>query len=370
MRVVLAPDSFKGSLSAAAVASALADGWSSVRPGDEILFRPMADGGEGTLEAIAGALPEARRFTLDALGANLEPRTASWLLLPQIAHEPKTAVVELASVCGIEGLAELAPMTASTFGLGQVIAAAVQSGGKRILIGLGSSASTDGGAGMLAALGARLIDSSGQPLPLGGAALSRLAAIELAGLIDLTGIELIGLTDVNNPLLGARGAAKVFGPQKGATSQQVEQLDAALGRFSEIGGPELADVPGAGAAGGTGFGLLLLSAQLQSGAQTIAELIGLAAACAGADLVVTGEGSFDAQSAAGKVPSRVLDLARGATARNAALVAGRVSEDADTAGFDQVVSLTELAGSQAAALAEPERWLGLAAAELAAALSD
>jgi glycerate 2-kinase len=160
VRVVLAPDSFKGSLTAAEVCDALAEGWLSLRPGDEMALRPMADGGEGTLDAIARALPQARRFAIDVLGANLEPRSASWLLLPQSDDEPKTAVVELASACGIEGLRELAPMTASTFGLGQVIEAAVRAGAKRIFVGLGSSASTDGGAGMLAALGARLRDAA------------------------------------------------------------------------------------------------------------------------------------------------------------------------------------------------------------------
>jgi glycerate 2-kinase len=361
VRVVLAPDSFKGSLTAAEVCDALAEGWLSLRPSDEMALRPMADGGEGTLEAIAKAVPRAETFPIEVLGADLEPRTASWLLLRESGDEPKSAVVELASACGIEGLRELAPMTASTFGLGQVIEAAVASGAKRILVGLGSSASTDGGAGMLAALGARLIDSAREPLPPGGAALSRLAAIELAGLIDLTGIELIGLTDVNNPLLGTRGAAKVFGPQKGATPQQVNQLDEALSQFSDVAGPDLAEVPGAGAAGGTGFGLLLLGAQLQSGADTIAELIGLAAACAEADVVITGEGRFDSQSAAGKVPAKVAALA----ARKTELVAGQISPEADVSAFTSTTSLTDLAGTSELAIRDAGHWLREAGAALA-----
>ena len=379
MRVVLAPDSFKGSLSAAGVASALAEGWQGVRPTDQLMLRPMADGGEGTLAAMAAALPKVETRSIQVFGADLQPRAGSWLLLPKLGDEPTTAVVELASVCGIEGLKQLAPMTASTFGLGQAIAAAVQAGARRVLVGLGSSASTDGGAGMLAALGVKLCDASGALLPPGGAALSQLTLIDTTGLIDLEGVELIGLTDVSNPLLGELGAASVFGPQKGASPQQVGALDVALTRFSEIAGtefaaglesaaePGLAAIPGAGAAGGTGFGLLLLGAQLQSGADMVAELIGLKAACAGADVVVTGEGRFDSQSAAGKVPSRVHDVARGALARNLALVAGQVSADANTSGFDQVVSLTHLAGSEKTALAEPERWLRKAAFTLASA---
>lgn len=323
----------------------------------------MADGGEGTLAAMAIALPLAQRSKIEVSGANGDPRTANWLLLPPRDHEPKTALVELASACGIEGLAELIPMTASTFGLGQVIEAAVASGAKRILIGLGSSASTDGGTGMLAALGARLLDADGDALPLGGAALSRLARIDMAGLVDLEGVELIGLTDVSNPLLGERGAARIFGPQKGASGQQVETLDAALTRLSEVAGKHLAEVPGAGAAGGAGFGLLLLGAQLKSGAETIAELIGLSAAVAEADLVITGEGKFDSQSAAGKVPAKVAALAAGRTA----LVAGQVSPEADISAFVSTTSLTDLAGSSELAIGDAAHWLREAGAALATA---
>jgi glycerate 2-kinase len=362
VRVVLASDSFKGSLTAAAVCDALAEGLGAQLQEVILILKPMADGGEGTLSAVARALPQVSFQSVEVLGADLKPLTAGWLLLPEELGEPKTAIVELASACGIEHLSTLRPMTASTFGLGQVIRAAIDSGVTRLLVGLGSSASTDGGAGMLSALGAKLFDAKGEPIAPGGAALSELVTIDLSGLSDLAGIEIIGLTDVNSPLLGEKGAAKVFGPQKGADPEQVEQLDAALRHFSDMAGAALAEVPGAGAAGGTGFGLLLLGAQLKPGAETIAELIGLEAACADADLVITGEGRFDSQSAAGKVPAKVAALAVGKTA----LVAGQILPDADLSGFVSTTSLTELAGSSELAIGDAARWLRQAGAALAA----
>ncbi|MFJ6653445.1 glycerate kinase [Microbacterium sp. NPDC091313] len=371
MRIVVAPDSFKGSIRADAAAAALAAGWASVRPGDALLTRPMADGGEGTLDAIAAAAAGAERVPVRVEGPAGEPVDAAWLLLPD-----GTGVVELASTSGIELLrGRLRPGTASTRGFGQAIAAALDRGVSRLVLGIGSSASTDGGVGMLAALGARVTDAAGAGVPPGVDGLAHVAAVDLRPLRPLPPGGAVVLSDVTSPLLGPRGAAAVFGPQKGLDPAGVARADAGLARLAALvphadpaapgAGAAVphADpaAPGAGAAGGTGWALAVWGASLRAGAPAVAEVIGLAAAAASADLVITGEGAFDASSAAGKAAGFVASLAPGRTA----LAAGRIAADADTSAFVRTVALERLAGSAAAALADPARWLRAAGAALA-----
>ncbi|MDY0908434.1 glycerate kinase [Microbacterium sp. CFBP9034] len=368
--VVIAPDSFKGTIGAAHAAAALGDGWHRVRPHDIVRLLPMADGGEGTLDAFATALPGARRMPITVTGPAGTPVEASWLLLPPTATDPGgIGVVELASTSGIELLGtppRLRPLDAGTRGFGEAIAAALAHGVSRLVLGIGSSASTDGGTGMLTALGARFTDAAGHPIAHGGRGVTVVAAADLSGLPPLPPRGVTVLSDVTNPLLGAWGAAAVFGPQKGAAPGDVLALDGGLSRLAALL-PADPDVPGAGAAGGTGFGLLAWGATLVPGSAAVAELVGLGAAVAEASVVVTGEGSYDGQSAAGKVPAHVGAVAASAGV-GVALVAGRITGDADVSGFAATASLTELAGSGAAAMGEPARWLAEAGATLARAL--
>jgi glycerate kinase len=380
-RVVFAPDSFKGTVDARDAGAALARGWRRERPHDELVPRPMADGGEGTLAAFEAAVPGASRVPVTVTGPDERPVEASWLALPD-----GTAVVELAATSGITLLDPLRPHDAHTRGFGEAIAAALDAGATRLLLGLGGSSSTDGGVGALTALGARFADASGRAIPSGSRGLAALAHADLAGLRRLPPRGAVVLGDVTNPLLGAAGAAAVFGPQKGAAaSGDVARLEAGLVRLVEVlggadtastglaepggagaGAASLAAVPGAGAAGGTGFGLLCWGAEMGAGARLVAEAIGLADALAAADLVVTGEGRYDGQSAAGKAPSEVARLARDAGVP-VALVAGAIL--AEPRGFKASVSLVELAGGPAAAMADAAAWLERAGARLAALAS-
>ncbi|MBD7957692.1 glycerate kinase [Microbacterium sp. Sa4CUA7] len=371
MKVVVALDSFKGSIGAAAASLAFADGWRDAAPDAAVELRPMADGGEGTLEAFAAAVPGARRMPVRVTGPDGALVDAAWLLLPPTPDAPAgTGVVELASTSGIELLGERrAPWRADTTGFGQAIAAALDHGVSRLVLGIGSSASTDGGLGMLRALGADVTDADGAAVAPGARGLAAAAAVDVASLRRPPAAGAVVLTDVTNPLCGPAGAAAVFGPQKGLDADGVARADAALTHWASLfaGDPELADaaaLPGAGAAGGTGFGLVAWGARLVPGAPEVAALIGLRDAVAGADLVVTGEGSFDGQSAAGKVPAFVAGLAAEAGVP-VALVAGRIADDADTSGFTASVSLTALAGSPAASLAAPAQHLRAAGAALA-----
>jgi glycerate kinase len=367
MRVVLAPDSFKGSIAAADVVVALAEGWLTVDPGAEMLARPMADGGEGTLDAFAAALPDSIRMPVTVTGPHGSPVAASWLLLPATDAAPRgTGVVELASTSGIELLGgDLRPLDAHSSGFGEAIRAALDHGVSRLVLGIGSSSSTDGGTGMLTALGARFTDAGDAAVALGARGLDTLAGADLSRLRPLPDAGVVVLTDVTNPLLGPSGSAAVFGPQKGLDPDGVMRADAGLGRLAALV-PADPDAPGAGAAGGVGFGLLAWGARLLPGAAEVAELVDLRGALAAASVVVTGEGSFDGQSAAGKAPTHVAELATSAGVP-VALVAGRISRDADTSGFAAAVSLTELAGSAEAAMTAPARWLREAGAALARA---
>ena len=370
-RIVIAPDSFKGTLSATDAALALAAGWRAERPDDEVLLVPQADGGEGTLDAIAQAVPGAQWRTSRVAGPTGEPHDARWLLLPG-----QHAVLELAECCGItllprgvDGVPAVAPLTASTRGLGEAIAAALDAGARQLTIALGGSASTDAGLGALGALGLVLRDSNVAALPDGGGALASLAALEHAALRAAPAGGVTLLTDTTAELTGPHGAAAVFGPQKGASADDVATLESGLARAAAIAGGNEHRWPGSGAAGGTAWGFARYwGARIRSGADAIAVLTGLDTALEGADLVITGEGRFDATSLAGKVVGGVLERASVAGVA-VAIVAGQadvtVAQDAEARGLGRVLTLTEQAGSPEAAVAEPERWLQAAAATLA-----
>lgn len=362
-RVVIAPDSFKGTITAAEAAAALAAGWADVEPGAEIVLRPMADGGEGTVAAFATAVPDARRRPVRVDGPAGALLDTSWLLLPATPDAPGgTGVVDIASTSGIELLDGLRPWDADTTGFGQAIAAALDHGVSRLILGIGSSASTDGGTGMLTALGARFLDSHGRPVAPGARGLADIATVDLRALRAAPDVRV--LTDVTNPLTGPRGAAAVFGPQKGLTeADAIAEVDDALARLAALL-PVDPELPGAGAAGGTGAALVRWGGVLAPGAAEVAALVDLPEAIRGADVVITGEGSYDGQSGDGKVPSFLAALAVDAGARPL-LAAGRIADDADTGLFAGAVSLTALAGSTAAALGEPDRWLRGAGAALA-----
>ncbi|MFJ8740743.1 glycerate kinase [Embleya sp. NPDC127516] len=360
MRIVIAPDAFKGTIGAEAAAAALGEGWSRGRPGDDIVALPLADGGEGTLDAMARAVPGAVRVpVLGAPGPDGRPVDTAWLRLPD-----GTGVVELAAVSGLPLMAAPDAMRAHTAGLGTVLAAALGAGVSALVVAVGGSASTDGGTGVLAALGARFHGCDGKELPYGGGSLARLAAIDSTRLATPPpgGVQI--LTDVTNPLLGPTGAAAVFGPQKGASAREIAELDAGLARLATLlGGTPAA--PGAGAAGGTAYGLATAwNAAIVPGAPRVAELAGLPAALADADLVITGEGRFDATSTHGKVVGAVLDLARRGTGVPVALVAGSIAAPLPT-GVSTSADLTRLAGSATAAQTDAAHWLRLAGATMA-----
>ncbi|GAB3149304.1 glycerate kinase [Microbacterium neimengense] len=359
-RIVFAPDSFKGSLDATRAATALAEGWRSVRPDDELLLRPMADGGEGTLDAFDAAIPHSRRVPVSVTGPTGRRIASRWLMLP--GERPRTAVVELACTSGIELVADderVDPLATHTVGFGEAIRAALAAGATRLLLGIGGSVSSDGGAGVLTALGAVVRDAQGRPVPSGAAGLARAASFDDGALMPPPADGVLVLSDVRAPLLGRDGAAQVFGPQKGADARQVEEIEAALTRWARIVGVA-SDVPGAGAAGGCGFGLLAWGAQLSSGADAVAEAVGLDAALVDAGRVITGEGSYDSQSLLGKAPGVVRTIAE-ARGVPVSVVAGRFGVPA---GVDDL-SLIEMAGSPAAALSDPRRWLREAGARLA-----
>lgn len=376
-RIVIAPDSLKGSLSALDAALAIAAGWRAERPDDELVLAPQADGGEGTLDAIAEAVLGAQWRNARVTGPNGETRAARWLLLPG-----DHAVIELAECCGItllpratDGSPSHAPMTASSRGAGEAIGAALDAGAQHITLALGGSASTDGGLGALTALGLRLLDADGCTLEPGGGALTRLTEIDASGLRASPPRGMTLLADTTAVLCGSRGAPAVFGPQKGASPEQVALLDRGLACAAAVAGGDAHLEPGTGAAGGTAWGFARYwGASIRSGAEAIAELTNLDEALKGADLVITGEGRLDETSRTGKV---VGALATRATAAgvSVAVVAGQADlacDAADTSpaptlgrGLGILLTLADLAGSTAAAMREPEQWLRAAGAELA-----
>ena len=367
--IVCAIDSFKGSLPAAHATSALWDGWRAVRPRDQLVARPMADGGEGTLAAFATALPEATRIPIRVTGPAGVPVDAHWLFLPPTTDFPGgRGVVELASTSGIELLGdERRPWDADTSGFGQAIVSALDAGVSQLILGIGSSASTDGGTGILSALGARFRDRAGQTIQSGARGLESLSGVDLSELRRPPTHGVLILSDVRNPLTGPTGAAHVFGAQKGFTPGECARVDALLVHFAKLLGvdPRLS---GAGAAGGTGAALLAWGGELVEGSRAIGELIGIDTAIAEASLVITGEGSFDRQSAGGKVASYIAARARHYDV-DIALVAGHIADDANLSDFVLSESLTDLAGSQTEAITHASRWLTVAGARMASEYS-
>ncbi|MGH8960135.1 MAG: glycerate kinase [Jatrophihabitantaceae bacterium] len=343
MHVLIAPDKFKGSLTAAQVADAVSAGLRAERP-DVVLVRVLvADGGDGTVDAAVAAGFE--RVPVTAAGPTGLPVRSSY------ARRGSVAVVELAGVCGLSRLpgCEFDPLGASSYGVGEVIRAALDAGAHRIVLGIGGSASTDGGAGLLQALGARILDAHGDPLGRGGGVLGAAATLDLSELhLGLRAVQLAVASDVDNPLTGPDGAAAVYGPQKGADPDQVRALDDALRQWAAVVasavGTDHSGEPGAGAAGGVGVAALALGAQLSSGIDLVLDLVGFDAALGGADLVITGEGSLDRQTLSGKAPAGVAAAARRAGVAVVA-VAGRCSLSPDElsgAGFGAVYALTDL----------------------------
>jgi glycerate kinase len=344
VRVLIAPQEFKGSLSAAEAARAMAEGLRRALPGVELDLAPMADGGPGTVDALVAA-GGGRCLTATVADPLGRPVEAAWGLL----EEGSTAVIEMAAASGLVLLRpqERDARRTSTYGTGQLIAAALEAGCRRLIIGLGGSATNDGGAGMAQALGARLSDEEGHDLPPGGAALARLARIDVSGMDGrLRDCQVLGATDVTNPLCGPHGASAIYGPQKGASPADVEELDAALVHYAAVIerdlGKRVAEAPGAGAAGGIGAGLIaFLGAELRPGAQLVAEAVGLEKRIAAADLVVTGEGRLDAQTAYGKTVATVARLAQG-QGRPVVALAGRVDdapEACSTLGLEAALSI-------------------------------
>jgi glycerate kinase len=355
--VLIAADKFKGSLTAVEVAERLTAGLRRAAPGLPVQALPVADGGDGTVAAAVAAGFERRE--VQVTGPAGDPVRAAFAL------RDGTAVVEMAEASGLHRLppGTLAPLTATTYGTGELLAAALDAGARHIVLGVGGSATTDGGAGMLAALGGRFPTADGTPVAPGGAALRTLAAADLTGLDPrLTDVDVTLASDVDNPLTGPKGAAAVYGPQKGATPQDVAELDAALAHYVTVleraVGPRAAQcalAPGAGAAGGIGYGALVgLGARFRPGIEVVLDVLGFAPALAAAGLVITGEGSLDEQTLHGKAPAGVAAAAR-AAGREVIAVCGRLALEPPVlhaAGIDHAYALTSLEPDTARCIAE------------------
>jgi glycerate kinase len=353
--VVLAPDGFGGTLSASAAAGAMADGWRRVSPDDDLRLVPLSDGGAGLLEVLMAALPDATLVSVTVEDPLARPVAAAFLL------DGQTAYLESAQACGLHLLApeERDPRITTTYGVGQLVRAALDAGAQRIVVGLGGSATNDGGAGMLAALGLQGHGVDGQRLAPGGAALAGLAG--LAGVLDprLHDVELIAATDVDAPLLGLRGASMVFGPQKfapsaPATKDDLFALDTALSgwvdRLEAWQRSKVRGLVGAGAGGGLGAALLALGARREPGIELVQRLVGLADHLAGARVVLTGEGTFDVTSLTGKVVTGVA-AAAAAEAVPCVVLAGQVDvgrREIAAAGLESALSMADLVGLEAA----------------------
>lgn len=353
--IVIAPDKFKGSLSAAEVADAVASGILEVIPDARISSVPIADGGDGTVAAALAAGFESRTRTVT--GPIGRPVDAEY------AVKGKTAVIEMATASGLALLekSELNALAATTLGTGELITAALDDGATSIVLGVGGSATTDAGAGMLEALGVRILDADGAPVPPGGGGLQRAVTVDLSGLDPrIADAEVILATDVNNPLTGDHGAAAVYGPQKGASGADVATLDAALSRFADLVDAEAATKPGAGAAGGMGYAALaVLDATMRPGVDVVLDLVGFAEAFDGADLLVTGEGKLDLQTLHGKAPAGVAAYAR---ERNVPVVAVCGANELDdetltSADIRAAYALTDVEPNLEICLAEPARLL-------------
>ncbi|GHB16897.1 glycerate kinase [Streptomyces viridiviolaceus] len=355
-RVLVAADKFKGSLTAVEVAERVAAGLRRVVPDLGVEALPVADGGDGTVAAAVAAGFDRREVRV--AGPLGDEVTAAF------AVRGDTAVVEMAEASGLQRLPAgvLAPLTASTYGSGELLRAALDAGARTIVFGVGGSATTDGGAGMLSALGARFLDADGEPVAPGGGGLASLASADLSGLDPrLSGVELVLASDVDNPLTGPKGAPAVYGPQKGASPEDVRSLDAALAHFAKVleqavgaRAAEFAAAPGAGAAGGIGYGALLLGARFRPGIEVMLDVLGFAPALERADLVITGEGSLDEQTLHGKAPAGVAAAAR-AAGKEVVAVCGRLALPPETlgrAGIRRAYPLTDVEPDVAKCIAE------------------
>ncbi len=344
MKVVIAPQSFKGSISALDAARAMEQGVKRVFPDTETVLAPVADGGDGTLETLVEAT-EGDIRSAKVTGPTGEPVEAEWGAL----GDGETAMIEMARTSGLAllSLDERDPLRATTYGLGEIIREALVAGFRSFIVGIGGSATNDGGAGMAQALGVRLLDGSGNDLPPGGAALADLRKIDASGLDARAAASQFSVAcDVSNPLTGPEGASAVYGPQKGATPELVEQLDAALGNFAEVVerdiGRSIDDVPGSGAAGGLGGGMMaFLDGSLRAGVDIVLDQVGLNEQLEGADLVITGEGQLDFQTVYHKAP---IGVAWRAKERGIPVIAisgslGQGFEDVHPEGIDAVASI-------------------------------
>ncbi len=344
MRVLVAPDKFAGTLTAGEAAEAIAAGWRRRAPSDELDLAPMSDGGPGFLDVLVASR-----------GGRLEPLVVAG---PDGARVPAavlvvgdTAYVEAAQACGLHLLPpeRRDPEHGSSAGVGELVAAAVETGVRRVVVGLGGTGTNDGGAGLLAALGATATPEAG--LRGGPARLGSLEGVDVAAARErVRGVELVAASDVDNPLLGLIGATNVYGPQKGLPAERLQAVDAALGRLAELTDRKVALAKGAGAAGGLGFALLLLGGHRVPGLELVADAVELPARAARADLVLTGEGAFDFSSRAGKVPAGVAAVATEAL-RPCVALAGSVlvgSREMRTMGIESAYSLVELVGEEAA----------------------
>ncbi|WP_460532938.1 glycerate kinase family protein [Flindersiella endophytica] len=363
MRVLIAPDKFAGTLSAVEAANAIAAGWKQQAPDDEVVTVPMSDGGPGFIDVLHAAFG-GELHALTVAGPLGEPTPATLLVLDSAE---RTAYIESSQACGLALVPpdQREPERAITYGVGELLAAAVDAGARRIVVGLGGSGTNDGGAGLLAALGA--VAEPAGALTGGGIALAGLERVDLtAARSRLAGVELLAASDVDNPLLGLRGATNIFGPQKGVHPDRLPTLDAALERLAVAADRKLADAAGAGAAGGLGYALLLIGGKRVPGVETIVTATGLEDAAREADLVITGEGAFDYQSRDGKVVSGVADAA-GRVVRPCIVLAGQVlvgSREMRSMGVQSAYSLVDLVGKDTA-FAQPEQSL-IALAERAA----
>jgi glycerate kinase len=358
MKILIAPDSFKGSISAIDAAKAIASGWMRVRQSHEITIAPLADGGEGTLDAIAH-IHGGTFIPVSVIGPDNRTVEARWLLLAD-----GRAIVELASASGITHMQRLDAMKAHTYGFGELLkSAASHPLTKEIIATVGGSASTDAGVGALMALGYKFLDENGEPVPLGGEYLAKIKRIDASDAFQPT-CSVKVLTDVTNPLLGIKGAAHVFAPQKGASSADIEVLENGLENFAAITSGDVG-VAGSGAAGGTAFGLATLwAAKIESGATYLFDLLGIESEIKSADLIITGEGALDSQSWDGKVIGALAEMTHRHHSKLWAIVGSDKSE-AKSAHLNQVISLSRLAGGVEEAIAHPHHWLERAGEEAA-----
>ena len=366
MKIVIAPQGFKGNLTALEVAQAIEEGVKRIVPDAETVLKPMADGGEGTVQALVDATG-GELITTEVTGPLEERVNAHWGIL----SDRTTAVIEMASASGLPLVPpeKRNPFITTTYGTGELIRAALDRGCRKLIIGIGGSATNDGGVGMAQALGARLLDADNKELPFGGAALAKLERIDISGMDPrLADFEVTLASDVNNPLCGPRGASAIYGPQKGASPEMVKQLDAALSHYADVIKKDLdidlREVPGAGAAGGLGLGLMVfLKAKAVPGIDVVIRATNLVADLKGAEIVFTAEGRIDCQSAMGKVPTGVAMAAKEFGATVIAL-AGEVADDCRVVfdqGIDAVLSIAPGPITLDQSMAEAEKLLTNAA---------